>query len=77
MPDFTPDEMMTIAAIATVPGGAHPSYAHGYYKRDNKSYLDWDRIASDRDGFLAWMKANVLDEGPDVFESRVKELRNA
>jgi glutaconate CoA-transferase subunit A len=67
----------TIAAIAVVPGGAHPSYAHGYYKRDNKSYLEWDRIAADRDGFLKWMDENVLKAGPEVFADRVKELRNA
>jgi glutaconate CoA-transferase subunit A len=66
----------TIGAIAVVPGGAHPSYAHGYYRRDNKTYLDWDRIAADRDRFLAWMKANVLDVGPEIFDERVKEHRH-
>jgi glutaconate CoA-transferase, subunit A len=57
----------TVTAIACVPGGAHPSYAHGYYKRDNAYYKAWDAIARDRDGFLAWMKTNVLDKGPDAF----------
>jgi glutaconate CoA-transferase subunit A len=57
----------TVTAIACVPGGAHPSYAHGYYKRDNAYYKAWDAIARDRDGFLAWMKANVLEKGPDAF----------
>lgn len=65
----------TVTAIAEVPGGAHPSYAHGYYERDNKSYLEWDRIAADRDGFLSWMEANVMQAGPEVFTSRVEELR--
>jgi glutaconate CoA-transferase subunit A len=36
-----------------VPGGAHPSYAHGYYKRDNVFYQAWDAIARDRDSFKA------------------------
>jgi glutaconate CoA-transferase subunit A len=57
----------TVTAIAEVPGGAHPSYAHGYYKRDNSYYKAWDPIARDRDGFLAWMKANVLESGPQAF----------
>jgi glutaconate CoA-transferase subunit A len=57
----------TVGAIACVPGGAHPSYAHGYYKRDNAFYKAWDVISRDRDGFLAWMKANVLEQGPDAF----------
>jgi len=65
----------TIAAIAEVPGGAHPSYAHGYYDRDNASYLEWDKIAADRDSFKNWMQANVLDASPDDFADRVKNLR--
>ncbi len=60
----------TISAICHVPGGAHPSYAHGYYSRDNGAYLEWDRIAADRETFQAWMKDNVLDVGPDVFAGR-------
>ena len=39
----------TIDAIAVVPGGAHPSYTHGYYERDNAAYLEWDKISADRD----------------------------
>jgi glutaconate CoA-transferase subunit A len=57
----------TIQAIACVPGGAHPSYAHGYYKRDNAYYKAWDAIARERDTFLAWMKANVLEKGPEAY----------
>jgi glutaconate CoA-transferase subunit A len=64
----------TVATVAHVPGGAHPSYANGYYKRDNAFYLAWDTIARDRDGFLAWMQANVLDQGPDVFAAHRRRL---
>ncbi|MGE0233734.1 MAG: CoA transferase subunit A [Flavobacteriaceae bacterium] len=67
----------TITAIAVVPGGAHPSYAHGYYDRDNASYIEWDSIAADRDTFAAWMKANVLDAAPGDFNERVAHLRRA
>ncbi|HVG50715.1 MAG TPA: CoA-transferase [Xanthobacteraceae bacterium] len=62
----------TVTAIAHVPGGAHPSYAHGYYMRDNAYYKAWDAIARDRNGFLDWMQANVLDRGPEVFAARQK-----
>ena len=51
----------TVTAVAEVAGGAYPSYAHGYYKRDNAFYKAWDAIARDRDTFLAWMTANVLE----------------
>jgi glutaconate CoA-transferase, subunit A len=57
----------TVTAIAVVPGGAHPSYAHGYYPRDNAFYRAWDPISRDREAFRAWMKANALDAGPEAF----------
>ncbi len=65
----------TVSAISHVPGGAHPSYAHGYYIRDNASYLEWDKIATDRDGFRDWMQTHVMEAGPEVFESRVAGLK--
>lgn len=64
----------TVDAIVHVPGGAHPSYAHGYYSRDNAAYLAWDEIAADRDRFRAWIKENVLQQGPEVFQKRVAGL---
>ena len=54
----------TVGHVAEVPGGAFPSYAQGYYQRNNGFYKEWDAIARERDTFLAWMKANVLDKGP-------------
>jgi glutaconate CoA-transferase, subunit A len=57
----------TVTAIACVPGGAHPSYAHGYYSRDNAFYIAWDKISREREGFLAWMRENVLGKGPEAF----------
>jgi len=50
----------TIDAICVAPGGAHPSYAHGYYDRDNDFYVAWDAISRDRDAFRAWMQRHVL-----------------
>jgi glutaconate CoA-transferase subunit A len=50
----------TLNAIVAAPGGARPSYAHGYYGRDNAFYTAWDAIARDRNTFLAWMEQNVL-----------------
>ena len=57
----------TIDAIAVVPGGAHPSYTHGYYGRDNAAYLEWDEIAADRDRFREWMEDNVHEGGAGRF----------
>ena len=60
----------TVTAIAIVPGGAHPSYAHGYYSRDNSFYVAWDEIARDRETFAAWMQQHVIEQGPEVFRQR-------
>ena len=57
----------TLGAIVAVPGGAHPSYAQGYYKRDNGFYIEWDKISRERETFLGWMKENVLHKGPEAF----------
>lgn len=65
----------TISAISVVKGGAHPSYAHGYYERDNASYLEWDKISSNRKRFEGWMQENVLNASPEDFNERVTRLR--
>jgi glutaconate CoA-transferase subunit A len=57
----------TVGYVVEVPGGAFPSYAQGYYPRNNTFYKQWDGIARERDTFLAWMKENVLEKGPDAF----------
>jgi len=49
-----------ITAVCRVPGGAKPSYAHGYYHRDNAFYIEWDAISRDRDRFTAWIEQNVM-----------------
>ena len=64
----------TVGCIAVVPGGAYPSYAFGYYKRDNAFYKAWDAISKDREGYRAWMKANVLEQGPEVFAAHARKL---
>ncbi len=48
-----------ITAVAEAPRGAHPSYAHSYYDRDNDFYKAWDAIARDRDSFKRWMEEHV------------------
>lgn len=65
----------TIDAVCLVPGGAHPSYVQGVYARDNASYVAWDAIASDREGFRDWMREHVIEQDETIFAERVKELR--
>ena len=48
-----------IDAVAVVPRGAQPSYAHGYYDRDNEFYKQWDEISRDRESFARWLDDKV------------------
>jgi glutaconate CoA-transferase subunit A len=50
-----------VSAVCEVPRGAHPSYAHGYYARDNSFYRAWDAISRTREGFLDWMNRHVME----------------
>ena len=65
------------ATSSEVPGGAFPSYAQGYYPRNNAFYKEWDAISRERDCFLAWMKTNVLDERPRGFRRARAQARAA
>lgn len=48
-----------VDAVAEVSGGAHPSYAQGYYERDNDAYRAWDPISRDRDAFEHWLNTEI------------------
>jgi glutaconate CoA-transferase, subunit A len=50
-----------VTAVAAAPGGAHPSYVHGYYERDNGFYVRWDAISRDRETFGDWIREHVLE----------------
>jgi glutaconate CoA-transferase subunit A len=49
-----------VSAVCQVKGGAFPSYAQGYYKRDNAFYKQWDKVAADRDTFKSWIERHVI-----------------
>jgi len=49
-----------VGAVCPVKGGAFPSYAQGYYQRNNAFYKAWDNIVRERDTFLAWMHRHVM-----------------
>jgi glutaconate CoA-transferase, subunit A len=48
---------MIVSAVVVEPWGAHPSYAQGYYDRDNDFYVAWEGISRDPDKL-----ARYLDE---------------
>jgi glutaconate CoA-transferase, subunit A len=59
-PDAVVLPAWVVTAVAVVPGGARPSYAAGYYDRDNDAYREWDGISRDRETFSEWLRDNVL-----------------
>ena len=44
-----------VSAVCHVPYACHPSYAQGYYDRDNEFYLGWDKISSSEETVKAWL----------------------
>lgn len=62
-----------VTAVACVPGGAWPSYARGYYPRDNAFYIAWDEISRDRARFSGWI-ARYVQETAD-FAAFLARLR--
>ena len=49
-----------VGAVCEAKGGAFPSYAQGYYSRNNAFYKRWDEISRDRETFRAWMEEHVM-----------------
>jgi glutaconate CoA-transferase subunit A len=61
---------LLVDAVVHEPYGAHPSYAQGYYDRDNQFYLEWDQISRDEGATRAW-----LDEWVYGVADRAEYLR--
>ena len=70
-----------VDALVHQPYGAHPSYAQGYYDRDNQFYLQWDVVSRDEESTLSWLGkwvygvddwtdylAKLESEQPDIWE---------
>lgn len=47
---------LVVDAVVHEPYGAHPSYAQGYYDRDNEFYLEWGQLSRDPEATEAWLE---------------------
>jgi glutaconate CoA-transferase, subunit A len=47
---------VVVDAVVEEPFACHPSFAQGYYDRDNAFYLAWDRIAKDPVTLEGWLR---------------------
>ena len=54
-PNRTAIPGLIVDAVVVQPKGCHPSYAQGYYDRDNRFYLEWDEVARDPARLEAWL----------------------
>ncbi len=58
-PQLTVIPGFKVTAVSHVPFGAHPSYAHSYYERDNEFYVEWDKISANPEAvksyFAEWV----------------------
>ena len=50
---------MIVSAVVVEPWGAHPSYAQGYYDRDNDFYVAWESISRDPDKLTRYLEEFV------------------
>src|SRR5512134_1621320 len=44
-----------VDAVCHVPYSCHPSYAQGYYDRDNQFYIEWDKISESPEAVRSWL----------------------
>ncbi len=51
---------MIVDAVVVEPWGAHPSYAQGYYDRDNDFYVKWDKVAREEASLKAYLDEFVF-----------------
>lgn len=69
---------IVVDAVCHVPHACHPSYAQGYYDRDNEFYLQWDKTSELTENIKNWLDEwvfNVADRneywqklGPETHE---------
>ena len=46
---------LVVDAVVVEPWGAHPSYAQGYYDRDNEFYIGWEKISREPAALAAYL----------------------
>lgn len=70
-----------VSAVCVEPWGAHPSYAQGYYDRDNDFYVKWDEIARTEASLKAYLdefvhgvrdRKGYMDKQPELQRLKAK-----
>jgi len=75
---------LIVDAVVVEPWGAHPSYAQGYYDRDNDFYVEWEAISRDPAHLSAYLdewvyrvqnRAEYLERQPALKDRLTAEAR--
>jgi glutaconate CoA-transferase subunit A len=51
---------IVVSAVCHIPFACHPSYAQGYYDRDNEFYLAWDKVSESVESVKTWLNEWVF-----------------
>jgi glutaconate CoA-transferase subunit A len=54
-PNRTLIPALVVDAVCCVPHSCHPSYAQGYYDRDNEFYMNWDSLSQSPSAVKSWL----------------------
>jgi glutaconate CoA-transferase, subunit A len=75
-PNRTAIPGLIVDAVVVEPRACHPSFAQGYYDRDNRFYVDWDLISRDQTSLEAWLDEWVFGcESHAEYVARMGEER--
>ncbi|MGH7712919.1 MAG: CoA transferase subunit A [Gemmatimonadaceae bacterium] len=75
---------LIVDAVVVEPWGAHPSYAQGFYDRDNEFYVEWEGISRDATRLASYLdewvfgvqdRAEYLARQPELRERLTAQLR--
>jgi len=67
-----------VSAVCHVPHAAHPSYAQGFYDRDNEFYLKWDKVSESTESVRQYLDEWVLGvKDRDEYWEKLGEEKHA
>ncbi len=77
-PNRTLIPSVVVDAVCHVPFACHPSYAQGYYDRDNDFYLEWDKISESVETVKSWLDEWVygVNDRAEYMEKLGEEKRS-
>ncbi|HEX2696595.1 MAG TPA: CoA-transferase, partial [Anaerolineales bacterium] len=77
-PNRTLIPSVVVDAVCHVPFACHPSYAQGYYDRDNEFYLRWDKISESSEAVKSYLDEWVygVKDRAEYMQKLGEETRN-